>query len=92
MKPETLIPQTEISGASRGWGQRIRSAEKEFFVDNLLVRIDFIIVMIRWTGLAPWVFQFPFSDSLTSNFLEVFVHLGWTRFFDNLGLRNDFRA
>jgi len=24
-----------------------------FFIDNLLVRIHFIIVMIRWTGLAP---------------------------------------
>ena len=22
--------------------------------DNLMVRIHFIIVMIRWTGLAPW--------------------------------------
>jgi len=26
-------------------------------IDNLLVRIHFIIVMIRWTGLAP----IPFS-------------------------------
>ena len=25
--------------------------EREFFIDNLLVRIHFIIVMIRWTGL-----------------------------------------
>ena len=30
------------------------SAEREFFIDNLLVRIHFIIEMIRWTGLAPW--------------------------------------
>ena len=28
--------------------------EREFFIDNLLVRIHCIIVMIRWTGLAPW--------------------------------------
>ena len=28
--------------------------EREFFIDNLLVRIHFIIVMIWWTGLAPW--------------------------------------
>ena len=28
--------------------------EREFFIDNLLVQIHFIIVMIRWTGLAPW--------------------------------------
>ena len=29
---------------------------REFFIENLLVRIHFIIVMIGWTGLAP-----PFS-------------------------------
>ena len=29
------------------------SLEREFFIDILLVRIHFIIVMIRWTGLAP---------------------------------------
>jgi len=42
--------------------------EKEFFIDNLLVRIHFIIVMIRWTGLAPWEFEFP--GSRISTFLE----------------------
>ena len=31
--------------------------EREFFIDNLLVRILFIIVRIRWTGLAPWEFE-----------------------------------
>jgi len=35
----------------------------EFFIDKLLVRIHLIIVMIKWTGLAPWEFEFP---SLTS--------------------------
>ena len=34
-----------------------------------LVRIHFIIVMIRWTGLVPWEFEFPFPGSLTSTFL-----------------------
>ena len=34
--------------------------EREFCNDNLLVRIHVIIVMIRWTGLAPWEFEFPF--------------------------------
>ena len=29
--------------------------EREFFIENLMVRIHFIIVMIRWTGLAPWI-------------------------------------
>jgi len=43
--------------------------ERDFFIDNLLVRIHFIIVMIRWTGLAPWEFEFPFLGSLTSTFL-----------------------
>ena len=43
--------------------------EREFFIDNLLVRIHFIIVMIRWTGLAPWDFKFPFPGSLTSTFI-----------------------
>jgi len=47
--------------------QRPRHLRKrEFFIDNLLVRIHFIIVMIRWTGLAPWEVHFPFSGSLTS--------------------------
>ena len=27
--------------------------ERNFFIDNRLVRIHFIIEMIRWTGLAP---------------------------------------
>ena len=35
--------------------------ERECFIDKLLVRIHFIIVMIRWTGLAPWEFEFSFS-------------------------------
>jgi len=43
--------------------------EREFFIDNLLVRIHFIIVMIRWTGLAPWEFEFPLPGSLISSFL-----------------------
>ena len=45
------------------------SSQREFFIDNLLVRIHFFIVMIRWTGLAPWEFEFLFSGSLTSTFL-----------------------
>ena len=45
------------------------AGEKEFFHDYPLVRIHFIIVMIRWTGLAPREFEFPFPGSLTSTFL-----------------------
>ena len=32
------------------------ASQREFFIDNLLVRIHFFIVIIRWTGLAPWEF------------------------------------
>ena len=46
---------------------------REFFVDNLQVRINFIIEMIRWTGLAPWEFEFPFPGSLASTFLVQLV-------------------
>ena len=36
-----------------------RGAEREIFIDNLPVRVHYIIVMIRWTGLAPWELEFP---------------------------------
>ena len=45
-----------------------RVLQREFFIDNLLVRINFIIEMIWWTGLVPWQFEFPFPGSLTSTF------------------------
>ena len=38
---------------------------KEFFIDNLLVRIH----LIWWTSLAPWEFEFPFSVRCKSNCL-----------------------
>ena len=34
--------------------------EREFFIDNLLVRIHVIIEVTWWTGLAPWEFEFPY--------------------------------
>ena len=37
--------------------------ERALFIDNLLVRIHLIIVMIRWSGLAPWEFEFPFPGA-----------------------------
>ena len=54
----------------RGLGLKHRGEKREFLIDNLLVRIHFIIVMIRWTGLAPREFEFPFPGSLTSTFLS----------------------
>ena len=56
----------------RGGGQGERVIY-ERDIDNLLVRIHFIIVMIRWTGLAPWEFEFPFPGSLTSTFLVLLM-------------------
>ena len=59
--PQNIVPcQTDLAG---------RCAEREFFIDNLLARIHFIIVMIRCTGFAPWEFESPFPGSLTSTFL-----------------------
>jgi len=55
------------------WGGRRK--EREFFADNLLVQIHCIIGMIRWTGLAPWEFEFPFPGSLISTFLGRAAHL-----------------
>jgi len=43
-------------------------SKREFFIDNLLVRIHFIIEMIWWTGLAPWESEFPFPGSLICTF------------------------
>jgi len=41
--------------------------EREFFIDNLLVRIH---RCFWWTVLAPWELEFPFPGSLISTFLE----------------------
>jgi hypothetical protein len=53
----------------RLWGSFGRADEIDSLIDNLLVRIRFIIVIIRWTGLARWESEFPFAGSLTSTFL-----------------------
>ena len=52
-----------------------KASGREFSVDNLLVRIHFIIDMIWRTGLAPWEFESPFPVSLTSTFLVIFLLL-----------------
>ena len=44
--------------------------EAKFFIDILLVRVH-CILMIRWTGLAPWEVESPFPGSLTSTFLVI---------------------
>ena len=40
------------------------SLERELFIVNLLVRVHFVIVMIRWTGLAPWESGFRVSGCM----------------------------
>ena len=59
----------ELGKPRRQAAKRVVAAERDFFIDNLLVRNHFTIVMIRWTGLAPWEFEFPFPGSLTSTVL-----------------------
>ena len=65
---EDSPPQQAIEGASEDRIETLCKAtmrrstlepgrlEREFFIDNLLVRIHFIIETIWWTGLAPWDF------------------------------------
>ena len=46
--------------------------QRELLLDNILVRIHFIIVIIRWIGLAPWELAFPFTGGFTSTVLVMF--------------------
>ena len=77
MQPRPSKPQTPFldhnppnpPNPQGAGGDDLHRRKREFFVDNLLVQIHFIIVMIRWTGLVPWEFEFPFPGSLTSTFL-----------------------
>ena len=62
MSEVPLYSCTESHLRAPEWRWR-RAREREFFIDSLLVRIYFIIVMIRWTGLAPWEFEFPFPNA-----------------------------
>ena len=52
--------RNSLSDDISGWSFHTLQREREFFIDNLLARIHFIVVMIRWTGLAAWEFDFPF--------------------------------
>jgi len=40
------------------------SREREFSIDNLLVRVHCIIEMIKWSVLAPWEFKLSFPGCL----------------------------
>jgi len=63
-----LLIHLRRDARARGEGGARRAEERR--IDNLLVRIHFIVDMIWWTGLAPWVFEFPFPGSLISTFLR----------------------
>ena len=52
--PDRVLPDQEDEGLGFDVRRCHNLCEREFFIDNLLVRIHFIIVMIEWTGLAPW--------------------------------------
>jgi len=76
-RPEILNPEPQpqnqtIPPGPRGGRDPHRPCcrETEFCVDILLVRDHFTVAMIRWTGLAPWEFEFPFPGSRTSTFLD----------------------
>ena len=69
LRSKSMRVHMSCAGAVTALSLSIWEMEREFFIDNLLVRIHYIIVMIRWTGLAPWEFEFPFPGSLTSTFL-----------------------
>ena len=66
-----LFLRRRLTGAEFGGARYMNrfQRERECLIDNLLVRIHVIIVMIRWTGLAPCQFDFPFPGSLASTFL-----------------------
>ena len=66
MSTESLVSRSICSGSqmlARG------EAEREFFIDSLLVRIHSLIEMIWTTGLAPWELIFSFPAKLISAFL-----------------------
>ena len=59
-KPENRYSLSTINSLDLGtlaFAPLSPPTEREFFIHNLLVRIHFIIVMSRWTGLAPTLFQ-----------------------------------
>ena len=72
---ETHTPQTfhlqcsPLSTHQRESNFNVFEREREFFIDNLMAQIHFVVEMIRWTGLAQCEAKFPVPGSLTSTFL-----------------------
>ena len=52
--------------------------ERDFFIDNQLIRVRCITGMILRAGRVPWgSCEFPFPSSLTSTFLQVINTVHW---------------
>jgi len=68
-----ILPCTSVSFCATR-EREIR--EREFFIDNLLVRIHFIIVVIRWTHLALHLRELLRRTRETHiNYLRILVYL-----------------
>jgi len=57
------LDRVQVQGAAgrRGHAQHLPT-QREFFI----VRNHFIIVVIRWTGIAPWEFEFKSAALLVA--------------------------
>ena len=55
------MPPAPLDDAVRACPYR---REREFCITNLLVRIHFIIVTVRRTGLAPWEFTLQMTSAV----------------------------
>ena len=56
-----LLEASDLPSGAAAVTEAMGGRERDFFIDNLLVRIHFIIEMIWGTGLAPWEFEIFFS-------------------------------
>ena len=72
--PEKVLPGVVVANKI-DLEERSRVRPPREFIGNLLVRVHFIIVMIRWTGLAPWEFEFPSPGSPTHPYTTTSEHL-----------------
>ena len=59
-------PATTVLHPNRESRHGYEPRKREFFIDNLLIRIHLIIEMAGWTGPAPWEFEFPYPGSFVS--------------------------
>jgi len=57
---KTGVPMSMAAQRTQSLLQAQVPPPRERVLDNLLVRVHFIFVMIRWTGLAPWEVEFTF--------------------------------